>query len=405
MLETGALRLANSFGRRLEKVGLVPDGVLADYLSEIALNLDEHQGAGELPLEPAIRRLTRACDDEAKLTTVGRFAARRQIVELLDNLVRTQAARRRNPEIEDVSIGEPVVITGLPRTGSTLLHSLRAQDPAVRVPATWEVMRPPISRRSNPDDIRYCEKRLQWVYRLAPSFRAIHPMGAHLPQECIAITAHVFRSIVFHTTQYVPSYQDWLEAADCEPAYRYHRRFLQYLQYFGGSGRWVLKAPGHMFGLRALLKINPGATIVQSHRDPVRVAASLASHTTVLRSAFSSAADAREVAADWLDRWWRALDHLLDVRASNTAVFADVYYSDLVQDPLRTIEDLYGGLGWRLTTRAKRQMRAFLSANPQHKHGRHRYTIEQVGLDRDLLLRRLHRYRSAFSIPDEPLPR
>jgi len=404
LLSAGTLKLANRVGRRLERVGLIPDSILPDFLNEIAVNLDRYREIGELPLEPATRRLTRACDDEAKLTTIGRFAARRQIVELLDNLVRMQAVRRQHPQIDALPIGEPVVITGLPRTGSTLLHALLSQDPAVRVPATWEVMRPPTSRDKEAEGIRYCERRLQWAYRLAPSFKPIHPMGARLPQECIAITAHVLRSIVFHTTQHVPSYQDWLESVDHVATYRFHHRFLQYLQFFGDSGKWVLKAPGHMFGLGSLLEVYPGATIVQTHRDPVRVAASLASHTTVLRSAFSSDVDSRQVAADWLDRWWRALDHLLDVRAGNGGEFVDVYYSDLVQYPIKTVEGLYDRLGWTLSRRAKRRMRAYVGANPQYKHGRHRYTIKQFGLDRNVLHRRLQRYRSAFSIPDERFP-
>src|SRR5690606_22249030 len=158
------------------------------------------------------------------------------------------------------------------------------------------------------------DARLGWANRLAPEFVRIHPIGADLPQECIAIQAQVFASIQFHTTHDVPSYEDWFERDGQELSYAFHYRFLQHLQAQRPGNRWVLKAPGHLFGLGALLARYPDARIVQTHRDPLRVMASMASHATVLRRAFSDAADPRRIAADWAERWARALETSLDVR-------------------------------------------------------------------------------------------
>jgi hypothetical protein len=277
-----------------------------------------------------------------------------------------------------------VFIVGLPRTGTTHLHGMISQDPANRAPFTWEVMYPAaaVSTQREIDRARaMTDARLSWANRLAPEFMRIHPIAADLPQECIAITAQVFMSIQFHTTHNVSSYQDWFENAAQDLAFDFHRRLLQHLQAKRPGNRWVLKAPGHLFALEGLLKRYPDAKIVHTHRDPLRVMASMASHATVLRRAFSDRADPRQIAADWADRWARALDRFLMVRDRAPAEhFLDVDFDAIEQDPLGTIERVYDFLGWRLTTETRTAIAAFLAANPKNKHGVHRYTLEQFGL-------------------------
>ena len=256
-----------------------------------------------------LERLLKSYRDEAALTTLGRITVRELIVSLLDNLLRMEAERAANPSIEQQRIAAPVFIIGLPRTGTTHLHGLISEDPANRAPLTWEVMYP-AAPRSAADVARARSQagtRLDWANRLAPEFMRIHPIAPDLPQECIAITAQVFMSIQFHTTHDVPSYQDWFEDASQRLGFDFHHRFLQHLQakttaMDGGSAanagaicgpgaRWVLKAPGHLFALEGLLERYPDARIVHTHRDPLRVMASMASHATVLRRAFSDDAD------------------------------------------------------------------------------------------------------------------
>ena len=282
-----------------------------------------------------LERLLKSYRDEAALTTLGRITVRELIVSLLDNLLRMEAERIANPSIEQQRIAAPVFIIGLPRTGTTHLHGLISEDPANRAPLTWEVMYPAASR-SAADVARARSQagtRLGWADRLAPEFMRIHPIAPDLPQECIAITAQVFMSIQFHTTHDVPSYQDWFEDASQRLGFDFHHRFLQHLQanrppWMAGvpqmqeqfGARWVLKAPGHLFALEGLLERYPDARIIHTHRDPLRVMASMASHATVLRRAFSDSADPLKIAADWADRWARALDKFLAVRDRAPAV-------------------------------------------------------------------------------------
>jgi hypothetical protein len=344
----------------------------------------------------------RAYAVEARLTTLGRVTVRELIVSLLESLLHLEAERARSPSIADRKIEAPVFIIGLPRTGTTLLHGLMSEDSDNRVPRTWEVMFP-AAFPNTADGIEAARKltasRLAWANRLAPQFKTIHPIAPDLPQECIAITAQVFMSIQFHTTHDVPSYETWFEQHSQRLGYEFHYRLLQHLEARGHGRRWVLKAPGHLFALDDLLARYPDARIIQTHRDPLRVMASMASHATVLRRAFSDAAVPERIAADWTTRWAQALRQFLSVRDRGAAEqFLDLDYEDIENSPLETIERIYAFLGWPLTAGARAAMRRFIDANPKNKHGVHRYSLAQYGLDRETEMRRFGDYCARFNI-------
>ena len=399
----------NSGGKLLRSVGLDPPALDRESLERAARGRARLDDFGGWPLDEPLTRLLDSYRREACLTTLGRVTVRELIVSLLETLLHLEAERVRSPGIAGESIRAPVFVTGLPRTGTTLLHGLLSTDPATRAPLTWEVMYPGgfANDAAGIDRARRrTAVRLAWADRLAPEFTKIHPIAPDLPQECIAITAPVFASIQFHTTHNVPSYQDWFEQEGQELACAWHRRFLQHLQARGSGGRWVLKAPGHLFGLAALLGRYPDARIVQTHRDPLSVMASMASHATVLRRAFSDRVDPSEVAADWTARWARALDNFLAVRDATCAAtvgngsqrFLDVGYDEIVAAPIPTVERIYDFLGWTLSEEARGAMEGFLAANPRNKHGAHRYSLAQYGLDREAGINRFRDYCERFDI-------
>ena len=414
-----AVRGLNLGGRTLRRLGVESPALDADSLHRAAYRRASSTDYGEWNFAEPLERLLKSYHDEAALTTLGRITVRELIVSLLDNLLRMEAERAVNGDIERQRIVAPVFIIGLPRTGTTHLHGLISEDRANRAPATWEVMYPAASRSA--DDVArarsQAETRLGWADRLAPEFMSIHPIAADLPQECIAITAQVFMSIQFHTTHDVPSYQNWFENASQRLAFDFHHRLLQHQQAKGSTAmdggsagnaggnflpgsRWVLKAPGHLFALEGLLERYPDARIIHTHRDPLRVMASMASHATVLRRAFSDSADPRKIAADWADRWARALEKFLAVRDRAPAEqFLDINFESIESDPIGTVERVYDFLGWPLTIEARTAMQNFLAANPKNKHGMHRYTFEQFGLNREALLLRFRNYCERFRIP------
>ncbi len=314
---SGAVRALNAGGRTLRRIGADPPSLEIGDLLKAARRRAGVSDLGAWPIDEPLERLLKSYRDEAELTTLGRITVRELLVSLLENLLLLEAERAGHPDIERAPVADPVFIIGLPRTGTTHLHGLVSQDPGNRAPFTWEVMYP-ATRGENAAGIERVrartQSRLAWANRLAPEFVRIHPIAPDLPQECIAIHAQVFMGIQFHTTHDVRSYEDWFERGPQDLAYEFHRRLLQHLQTQRPGDRWVLKAPGHLFSLAALLRRYPNAKIVQTHRDPLRVMASMASHATVLRRAFSDRADPRQVAADWAERWARALDEFLAVR-------------------------------------------------------------------------------------------
>ncbi len=343
-----AVHGVNAGGRALARAGYQPVRLDAgDVIAAArrATGLDDF--GGEEFREP-LRRVVDGCEREARLTAIGRIAARSDIVSLLANRLRLVEDRKRHPAIAGEAIRRPLFILGLPRTGSTLLHHLLARDPRARVAQAWEVMfpSPPPSARSYADDPRIArsERQLRWFGALAPEFKVIHPLGARLALECIAITAPTFLSPRFHTTYRLPSYQAWLETQDLGPAYAFHRQVLQHLQWQSPAGWWVLKAPSHLHSLDALFETYPDARIVQTHRDPAAVLGSVASLTAVLHGAFASRIDRAEIGREVSHRWAAGLERGVEFRGRNPhlgARFLDVHYRELQRDPLAVVRRVY----------------------------------------------------------------
>ncbi|MGH7894586.1 MAG: sulfotransferase family protein [Candidatus Binatia bacterium] len=404
-------RAINAAGGALRTLGLPLVGLGEAALLAEASRRTRLEDFGDDAFRDPLRRLLRALEVEAHPTLLGRVIARRDILRLLENRLRMTAELRRHPDIETGPITAPLFIVGLPRTGTSILHELMAQDPAHRVPMTWEVMHPwppPEAATFDTDPrIAAVERHFAGIDRVLPDFKKIHPMGARLPQECVALTAHDFATMIFHTTHRVPSYQAWLEAANLEWVYASHRRQLQYLQWKAPATRWVLKSPGHLWALGALLAVYPDARIVQTHRDPLKVIASLTSLVTVLRSLASDRIDPLEIAHDWTERLARGLEHTLRVRAERalpaTRVF-DLHFGEFMGDQIGMVRRIYTHFDMPLSAQAEAGMRRFLAENAVDKHGRHTYTLAAAGLDVDVERRRYARYTQHFGIAAEAMP-
>jgi transposase len=233
----------------------------------------------------------------------------------------------------------------------------------------------------------------------------MHPMGARMSQECVVLNMHAMATPIFHNSYRVPSYEDWLdEACDWAPVYAFHRQQLQHLQWRCPGERWVLKSGGHMWALDRLLETYPDACIVATHRDPVKVAASFASLATLLRSMTSDAVDAREVAADWTPRLAKVLERAVRIRDSGRFAperFYDMHFPDLLKDPMGVVERIYDHFDLGLSGAAADAMRAFIDANPQGKHGTHRYSPAAYGLDPEREWARFGAYVDRFGIERE----
>ena len=407
-ISRAATSRAIQFVNRCEPIGswLLRDSVSLDEDAIVAA-AQKRAGLtdfGDAPFHEGLQKLLGAYETEAQLSLVGRLSAREYLVSLLTNLLYMERDRRRDPGIEAEEIRAPIFMVGLPRTGSTMLHALLAQDTDRRVPLTWEVMFPTADRDGNASDadqVQHCERNLKWFHRLSPNFKPIHAVGAELPQECIAITPHVMQSILFHTMYNVPSYQNWLDQNGYREAYRFHRRFLMHLQHARGSGRWLLKAPGHLFSLADLVAEYPDAVFIQTHRAPSRVIGSISSHAVVLRNTFSETVDEQAAADDWVQLWDRALGDALKVRSEVPNQFVDVMYPDLESNPMQVVRGIYDAMGEELTAETEAKMDRHILKNPKGINGVHRYAMPGIDQRKDNGTNSFRIYQQRFKIPEE----
>jgi hypothetical protein len=407
-LALAAVQAVNALGRTLGRLGIRPvsldEAALIDAAKREA-HLDDFRAHD---FREPLRLLLASLEHEAHLTWLGRVIARRDIGSLLVNRLRLARDRVRFPWIARVRVASPIFIAGLPRSGSTFLHHLLAQDPQSRVLRAWEVLTPspPPSPETDATDprIAHARRQLRAFDRIAPEFKTIHPLSAELPLECIAVLAHSFVSSRFHTMYRVPSYQAWFEQQDHRPAYALHRAVLQHLQARFVGGRWVLKAPTHLWSLEALFATYPDAFVVQTHRDPATALASVASLTTVLRRVSSDAVNPVEIGREVTHQWSNALERAVVFRRSGAVAaerFVDVQYRDVLDDPIGVIRAIYARVGLRLGATAERRMRAHIRRHPKDRHGPHRYSMTSFGLDPDAISHRFKSYREYFNVNEE----
>jgi len=377
------VRLLNKCGAALEKIGIRATAPSAAELIDKAKRRCglEDFGGGEF-FEP-LSRLLESCHREARLNVIGKMALRSDVVRILGNRLLLERDRRIYPEIAQQTIREPLFIVGLPRSGTTLLHILLAADPAHRAPLTWEVMSPsPPSSEDRKQRIQQASRNLAVLRWLAPTFESVHATGAELPQECVSLTSPTFMSDQFDTMYNVPSYRTWFFSQDLRPAYKFHRRSLQHLQFRQSAERWVLKAPAHMFAAPALLSIYPDARFVQIHRDPIEAVASVSSLVTILRQVFSDAVDPVQIGRDALTYWSQALktfmrarDQLLPQRV------CDLRYDDVRRDPIAAAGHVYEHFGWPFSPEVEKQMNAVLAQQNSQTNGVHRYDAAYFRLE------------------------
>ena len=350
-----------------------------------------------------------ALEEEAQLNFIGRVLARSDVLNWLENRLQMTEARRLQPEIDAEQVERPVFITGLPRTGTSILHDLMGHDPDSRVPLAWEVRHPcpPPEAAHYTSDARIerAEEEIRLWCQIVPEYDTMHELGARIPVECIQLTAHEFRSDELSGRHVVPSYSAWLASADLVPAYAFHRQMLQLLQWRAPGKRWVLKAPSHLGVLEPLLAVYPDARIVWTHRDPLTVMASVASVLFSTAWVRSDAVDAEQVlqwftgetCAAILEAASRVRDH----RLPSTARFHDVLYTELVSDPMKTITEIYDHFEMPLEKEAEARIRAAIASKPKGRHGAHRYDFADTGSDTRTERQRFATYQQRYGVAPE----
>jgi hypothetical protein len=410
-ITTMALGLADTLA---DVLGLLNRALDPDPLIQIARRQTGLNDFGDTSFIGPLSRLLESCSAESALSIVGRSATKWDVVRFLSNLLLIQEAATGCPEMDTTPIRQPVFITGLPRSGTTFLHRLMLTDPVNRAPTVWETLAPSPLAGTREARIARVARQLQAFEWLAPEFRALHPLDATSPQECSEITAHVFRSLRFDTNYHIPSYRKWMDADVVRhlPAYRFHKRFLQYLQLQGGQHpdgqppRWVLKCPEHLFALQAIRAVYPDARLVFVHRDPVKVLLSQARLTEVLRRPFTRRINPLTLGPDESRRWLDGTRRM--VAAGDDAGFPDrvchVHHMDLISDPTSTVEGVYRHFGMTPPSEMAAAIDDYVAAKPKGGYGAHSYHFEDHGLDEQEERAKFRPYMVHFGVTAETAP-
>ena len=394
------VRLFNGFGALLEKTRIPPTRLFATDLIETAKRRSGLDDFGEGAFFEALSRLLESSQDEARLNLIGKIALKTDVLETLCARLQMERDRRLYPDITRREIHEPLFIVGLPRSGTSVLHRLLGADPEHRSPLMWEVRSPsPPTRDDEKPRIQRVTQSCNFFNWLVPTFRYVHTVGAEVPQECVSLMTPTFLSDQFDAMYYVPSYRAWFFRQDLRPAYKYHRRFLQHLQFRRPGRRWILKAPTHMFAMPALLSMYPNALFVQTHRTPVDSMASVASLVTILRSAFSDAVDPLIVCREAIDYWSETMDKFLRERdrlPKNR--ICDIQYDDIRRQPIDAVRRIYEFFGWSLSQEAEQRMRVLVASQAERQSANHRYDLSQFGSSAEEVLSVFATYCQRFGL-------
>lgn len=354
----------------------------------------------------AFDRLVTALRTEAGLTTAGsRVASDSLVAALVTQAGLLRLAGRRRPAA-DRPVPAPIIITGLHRTGTTLVQNLLAEHPAVRAPRLWELLAPEDDATGAAPLVDRARRYVAEYYRAAPAFRQIHPLDAQRPDECHRLKSPTFLSEIYWLRYRIPGYAAWLAGQDQLPAYRFHRLALEAILRRRPSDHGILpsavviKCPFHLRHAGQLAATYPHGRVVRLHRDPVVALASWCSLTSTIRRARADRVDRSEIGALLLEHAGAVIDELCADAGRDPVGLPtlDLRYPDLMRDPLAAVGAVCEFAQIPFTSQARQRMRRYLAANPHHHLGRHDYQLEDYGLRADRLARRFAAYKRRFEV-------
>lgn len=362
----------------------------------------------ELPLLEPLDVLTGALRTEARLTPIGAQVWHQRLLDILMTRLRVQDWCTRHPEILDEQIVAPLVIVGLPRTGTTLLHRLIASDSRFYAAAWWETRFPaPFSADDigGGERVKTAKLEVAAMLEAVPELAAIHPLDALEADEEIMLLEQTLYSTTPPSMACVPSYAAWQKRQDLRPAYAYLKRLLQLILWQKKrrgleAQRWVLKAPMHLGYVEVLFETLPDTTLVQTHRDPLSTMPSYASMIYNLWRLGSEASDPIEAGRQWSEIMAEHLHHCMAVRSTLPAErFVDVDFRDTVKDPLGVVERIYRRVGLPMTDLARTRIQAYMREHSREDRAPHNYTLEQFGFTEAGLRERFRAYRERHIEP------
>ncbi|WP_425408939.1 sulfotransferase family protein [Hyphococcus sp.] len=388
-----ALKTARTAVTALERAGAAPS-LNPDNLKNAAIRRAKLDDFGDLEFEHGLAALVRSSEEDARLNALGRLALRQSIVTMLVTRLKRVEAERSRPALFTQPLTPPIVVLGMARSGTTLLHRLLSLDPRHRGIPAYEIYNP-FPWESQAQKIRRLNLNAKLLLFLAPDIAAKHAPQVTEPEECTGLLATSFSSLAFCAAAPVYGYADWVLSQNAARTYREYVSFLHILQSTAPETRLTLKSPLHTPSADVFHDALQSGVFIQIHRDPAETVASLNSFAHSYHSLISDI-DEKQMAAFHLNLQAELIDRNLEIRARRPSLIHDVFYPELLEDPVRVIRDLYDrcGLGWRTDNEAL--VNAWLNENPQQKYGRHVYDAETFGQTPEHIRARFSNYLDQF---------
>ncbi len=338
-----------------------------------------------------LRTLLKSLETDARLHPLGRIGLHGMVETQLANRLLFVDQLKRNPDRFRQPLTPPIIVLGIPRSGTALLHRLLASDETHRALRFWELMRPfPSSGVDHRQ--RDLERALSIRQKLTPEVDSKHFSRADSAEECMWLLNLTFTSHGYWVPAPVYSYLEWLEGCDRRPAYREYRLLLNWFQATDPDRRLVLKAPSHSGSLQELLEAVPEALVVQTHRDPLEALGSLNSLIYSVHRAVGCV-DARRMCQANLRMVTNEVNRAIKARKQFPGKVLDVRYKDLECSPLEVVRRIYHHFDLEWTQSLEVRIRSSIQQHPKGKHGAHKYGLEDFGLSRQEVLSHLGAYR------------
>lgn len=334
---------------------------------------------------PGLRALLASMDADTRFTDIGRQFGMGNVIGTLAARLYTEHGCKQRPDHRSVDVRTPLVITGIPRTGTTALHKLLSMDPQFQGLEHWLTeapqVRPPRETWPSNPAFQASVAGLEAFFKLMPEMRAAHDIVADEVDECLEVLRQGFVSNRFASGMFVPSYDRWFLGRDELPSYR---RFVDVLRLIGADEpdkRWLLKNPGHVAEIDCLLEVLPDACIIQTHRDPVQAIPSLCSTLHMSRRMFEAdAARPDLIGPREVEYWGQAMEKTERARQRSPDRFHDVDHREFHRDPMGVVRAIYDRFDLALSDEAARHMQRWIDESPTTRHGEHRYKIGDYGV-------------------------
>jgi hypothetical protein len=382
-----------------------------DLIHEQAAELTGSRNFGPQDYLPGLRIILRSVDSDLRLTPTGRELAWGNLLNALASRAYATRGWEEHPDCLREPIIAPLVVTGVPRTGTTALHKLLSTDSQFQGLQHWLAIaplpRPPREQWQTYPQYQHARRFLQTMFASVPEFRTAHDIVVDEVDECLEILRQSFVSNRWACTWKAPSYDAWWQTRSERPAYQWYVKVLQLIGHGHSEQRWLLKNPGHISTLDLLFEVFPDACVVHTHRSPLYTVPSISSNMLLSHRMYEGDAAnswAKLLGPRELEKWADALRRAKPVRAAHRGQIFDVDHRRFLREPMTVVHEIYAYFGLTLAPETETRMRGRIAARPERKHGEHRYDLQSFGITEGEIEARYGEYMDEFSLRDAAVP-